>query len=647
MKSLTFGILIFLLGWTVSALPSRPFMQLQPDGSHKLVINPDRDWSPATENAQQEFTIQQDSTHFNYQEEGDEEEGASTWPPKRKGPFVIDLSQYTILEILNISLHRPHPPPPPPSSSVWPPPSKPEQLPIHKFAWLVNRSSEAQAALDGDGITLLAPDDWALTPPRRRRKNLATVLDEGDEMREWMRMEMEEREHQPVPHPFYSKHISGSKCTAHEEPERFGDAMDEEEGPSSNRTKLISKIIGWVTQYHLLPDVYSHFSLLNHSTLPTLLGQNGPKTEPFRIHIDPGWDLVPIPHPSVKFNFYAHKREVSVKAKNGLIHFLSAPLLPPLSPLNKLFLFPQAFGTLTSDLQKVHLSGALLPPGHGFEEDDDGGLMGLWSEGSLDELGGEMGMKEKGPYTLFAPSNGAFNKLGFKLVAFLHSPLPIASKILKYVLAYHVVPDLAFFSDYIWNSTASAQVEQYKTEEMEIDLDEYEWTESVLEDDEPEMMERDGLPLPNLPKPKLPDMPSKPPSHPPPPPHHRPHKFNVSKYHLPTLLVTSGVNPNATLEVHVVSFRGGFGRGPLKRVVLVIPSAHAHGEESGHHSKGRGRKPVRVWLKDVPARNGAVQVVGEILRPPVPHHNSSFWPTSVEGKDERRMRKWLGKKLFA
>ena len=85
----------------------------------------------------------------------------------------------------------------------------------------------------------------------------------------------------------------------------------------------------------------------------------------------------------------------------GLIHLISAPLLPPLSPLNKLFLFPQLFSTLTSGVQKAGLAEALLPPPYHHPSAEE-----VW-QGLIDEL-----TAGKGPYTLFAPTNWAFNKLG-------------------------------------------------------------------------------------------------------------------------------------------------------------------------------------------------------------------------------------------
>lgn len=92
-----------------------------------------------------------------------------------KNHGILDFSEYTILEILDSALHH-HAKPPPPKQRGWsfpwkkppPPPKTPGELPLHRLGWLVNRSIEAQESLAKDDITLLAPSDWALTPPHRR-----------------------------------------------------------------------------------------------------------------------------------------------------------------------------------------------------------------------------------------------------------------------------------------------------------------------------------------------------------------------------------------------------------------------------------------------------------------------------------------------
>lgn len=87
----------------------------------------------------------------------------------------------------------------------------------------------------------------------------------------------------------------------------------------------------------------------------------------------------------------------------GFIHLLSAPLIPPFTPLNELFLFPQAFSTLTSSLQKAfHQDRSIVA--HVDEDDAANSIM--------EELLNELKEEHEGVYTVFAPTNFAFNRLG-------------------------------------------------------------------------------------------------------------------------------------------------------------------------------------------------------------------------------------------
>jgi len=56
----------------------------------------------------------------------------------------------------------------------------------------------------------------------------------------------------------------------------------------------------------------------------------------------------------------------------------------------------------------------------------------------------EKGLEGGQVVTVFAPTNRAFQRLPRKLKFFLFSPF--GAKVLKKLLQYHIVPDLAFFS---------------------------------------------------------------------------------------------------------------------------------------------------------------------------------------------------------
>ncbi|KAL8292754.1 hypothetical protein RQP46_001366 [Phenoliferia psychrophenolica] len=606
-------------------------------------------------------------------------------------PVYLDFSSFTILEILNASLHH-HPSHPPhdhehgqddaePAESIWPhlpwpnhPVTDPSQLPLHRLGWLVNRSSEAQQALSKDGITLLAPDDLALTPPHRRDPHHGHASGESDPHAGIGEGDHEVEEEQPVPHPFHS------------------DELDFESDSSvveTNRSAIFSKIIGYVLKYHTLSTVETGHDLAPHSTIATTLLSGFNSTEPLRLHIDTTWALLPHPYPTLKFNYYSTKRGLTIKAKNGLIHLISAPLLPPLSPLNKLFLFPQLFSTLTSGVQKVDLAEALLPaPWHPRSSSEE-----LW-QGLIDEL-----TEGKGPYTLFAPTNWAFNKLGPKILALLHSPFPLSKKILKAILSYHVVPNVSFYSDYLYNSSAlapfvtgtefdvevNASIDQLlrrdgrahptsdipgtfrgrrthhrapEVDIVEISTEVEEEADAAESHVEKHLADMESAPLSsrttewearvqslrsvlkaNPALRRVAHLPSDPiliPARPSPPSHPTilhppPHRANITHYALPTALA------NATLYVDVVEFRM-WAHGPVKSVVVVLPGppgskAAEEGEKFVGCSHGKkGPRPVKVWKKDVPARNGAVHIVTEVLRPPYHHAHRSFEGHNVDAR---------------
>lgn len=132
-------------------------------------------------------------------------------------------------------------------------------------------------------------------------------------------------------------------------------------------------------------------------------------------------------------------------------------------------------------------------------------------------------------------------------------PFPASKKMLKYLLAYHVVPDITFHSDFIHNNT---KLDSFKISK-EVDI--------VV----------NGA------------------------------KSNVTNYVLPTLLATSGVNPNATLSVKVVEYQR-FGKGPIVREIAIAQNHHPEEEHSS---------PVKVWKADGVARGGAIHVSSSLCSP--------------------------------
>ena len=136
----------------------------------------------------------------------------------------------------------------------------------------------------------------------------------------------------------------------------------------------------------------------------------------------------------------------------------------------------------------------------------------------------------------------AFRKLGFKLNAFLFSPF--GRRILKDVLAFHVVKDVTFFSDFNINATAAAT----STKSEMPHNDRFERPSKELREvgmlDGHQLLKRGKSFLKKF-KPSM-------------------REVKVSNYYLTTLF------NNTVLPVDVYETRvGPFGKGPLRRSIWL------------------------------------------------------------------------------
>ncbi|GAA5824287.1 hypothetical protein JCM11251_001597 [Rhodosporidiobolus azoricus] len=530
-------------------------------------------------------------------------------------PPFLDFSKYTVLEIVNASfghhegegngfrgferklrrsagnphhaedddededeLHKPDP----------------SHLPLHRLARILNFSPEAAHLLEGD---VLAPDDSALTPPHKREeKHFRFAAHHDGHYVTPLEQETAEAPFANVPHPFHTRELGPKRLRKLAAQSFQGHGDDDEE----KKKEFIRKVITYVIKYHTIPHSISPHDLADHSTVPTLIKES-------RVRVEPALAPFPFPHPTLRFNHYASKRGPFIKAKNGVIYLLSAPLFPPFTPLNQLFLVPQFFSGFTNAVQKVDLAGHLLPEAaSGGDEDFD--LSPVLS-GLVNELVDEHKLKD---FTVFVPTNEAIKRAPPEIIAGLHSPFPFAKKVLKYILGYHIVPGVTFFSDHFENQTALEQYVVKRETNVRVPSE-------FLYDNPPE-----GL-LPHWPQP-------------PHAPEHPPHdKVNVTHYVLPTLI--TGFSPNATIKAAVFEYRV-FGFGPRRRSIVIFPS-HPHekheGEDhflkfgcGGDHEHHHGPRPIRVAFPDVPAKAGAIHVLGAnaLLPPPPPHHEHSH-----DGKD--------------
>lgn len=163
--------------------------------------------------------------------------------------------------------------------------------------------------------------------------------------------------------------------------------------------------------YHVSPDFYPAFRVLNTHTIPTLFETDElvDKPVPARVSVNIGLRGLTI-------NFISRVVGVNFFTSNGVIHAVDSFILPPPKAVKIIDLLPSEFSTLELALIKT-----------GLAEEWDG-----------DHKGG----------TLFAPNNFAFAKLGPKINGFLFSKY--GQKYLKALLKYHVVPGTVLYSDAIY-----------------------------------------------------------------------------------------------------------------------------------------------------------------------------------------------------
>ena len=195
-----------------------------------------------------------------------------------------------------------------------------------------------------------------------------------------------------------------------------------------------------------------------------------------------------------------------------------------------------------------------------------------------------------------------FMNISFKIRLFLFSPF--GKRVLKKVLAYHIVPQHLFHTDYQLDATRDISLAPIAPQ-MTTVSDVPKWLAEASEAsslDDDSLTSAGGFPR------KL---------------FGRPGHVSVAKYELPTLL---GSAKNESLAVNVYKYRIGFGKGPEVRRLSV---GHVGQDEHDH---------VKVIVNDGVAWGGAVhvssihlalgkmcllnsvkQVIGRIIRPPFAH----------------------------
>ncbi|KAL2863762.1 fasciclin domain-containing protein [Aspergillus lucknowensis] len=206
---------------------------------------------------------------------------------------------------------------------------------------------------------------------------------------------------------------------------------DDDDDDDDDHHHIPKEAVRALLRYHSSPKVLTAAQLFHSHTVPSaledpLLGTANPDNGdddddeeqglPQRIAVRAGFK-------GLTLNFYSHIVAADIGASNGLIHGIDSILLPPPPALLLLDVLPTHFSTFNLALYKTDLTSAL----------------NTTSESSA-----------KG-FTVFAPTNSAFARLGLKINAFLFSPPGL--KYLRALLKYHVVPDRTLYSDVLYTDS--------------------------------------------------------------------------------------------------------------------------------------------------------------------------------------------------
>ncbi|RXW24137.1 hypothetical protein EST38_g1695 [Candolleomyces aberdarensis] len=211
--------------------------------------------------------------------------------------------------------------------------------------------------------------------------------------------------------------------------------LDEDDPDKERRRKIIRIFVYALLQYHVLPFEHDLFSLLPNTTYPT------------HLHIPHALgghaQRIRVAHRFERKSFQTFVNHVSkvvagdVRVKNGIIHCIDHPLIPPAPIFQELFFLQHHFSTFTSALQRTGLT-------------DNLDLRYVWDKS---EKKGHL--EGTTAVTVFAVPNKVFDHLPERVRHFLFSPF--GTRALRKLLEYHIVPGVVTHSDFFFNQTAETE----------------------------------------------------------------------------------------------------------------------------------------------------------------------------------------------
>ncbi|SJX63091.1 uncharacterized protein SRS1_13917 [Sporisorium reilianum f. sp. reilianum] len=232
---------------------------------------------------------------------------------------------------------------------------------------------------------------------------------------------------------------------------------DKDEDEKKRRRELLRHLIDATALYHLVRSdtVLDAKAIADNSSVATWLntGKSHATNDGTDWRVRTGKSLLPLP--AIYLNFYSRVVKPDIRTKNGLIHAIKYPLLPPPDVLQSLFFGQTTFSTTTSALQKVHAAKYLTyRPGHYHHH---GGHGGKQTAGSIDASHHESNDTFKGvsAETFFAPTNLAWSRLPFAFRAYLFSPW--GYHLLQKVLMLHSLPSDIVYADFVHHVSHSGK----------------------------------------------------------------------------------------------------------------------------------------------------------------------------------------------
>lgn len=181
-------------------------------------------------------------------------------------------------------------------------------------------------------ITFFAPNNKALRRPHHRKRGHGHGL-----------LSLTLSDPAAIPSDVYSSLDLSEIISGIEELE--ASLVDDDDPDKERRKKFIRILVRAILAYHILPHGLDGRQLIQNTTYATNLTipDGALDKEPLRIRVGASKLL-----PAIKINFLVTVVKPDIGAKNGIIHVINHPLLPPPSIFREIFLFPNHFGSVVS-----------------------------------------------------------------------------------------------------------------------------------------------------------------------------------------------------------------------------------------------------------------------------------------------------------